>query len=202
MVFGLDPKELSMDEYLDRYELNSIASWLTDPNEYQWLEVEQPDLEMIRYHCVISELQPIQLSWLPWAFTAKISCDSPYGYRFPEEFQYTCSGTTVIELISRSTISRPYYPRMEIRLNGSNTISLINQSFNHTEFKLSNIHRNNSLTVSVDNNLGLITSSDGINMYQYFNFTWLPLKKGMNKIKVTGNCILKFLCEFPVNVGG
>lgn len=80
LVFGVDPSEiLSMDEHLDRYEMNAIANWLAGHNTYHWLEIEQPDLEMIRYHCVISDLQPIQLSWLPWAFTAKVTCDSPDG---------------------------------------------------------------------------------------------------------------------------
>ncbi len=202
LVFGLDPQVLSMNEYLDRYEINAIASWLTDQDQYQWLEIEQPDLEMIRYHCVIGELEPIQLSWLPWAFTAKITCDSPYGYRFPEKFHYMCSGTTNISLISRATVNHLYYPKMKIQLNGSNTISITNQSIKNTEFRLSDIYKSTSLTINIDNNSGIISANDGINMYQYFNFKWLPLRRGMNKIKVVGNCILDFICEFPANVGG
>jgi hypothetical protein len=60
------------------------------------------------------------------------------------------------------------------------------------------------MTITIDNDLGKIISSDETypNLYQYCNFTWLPLKRGMNKIKVTGSCNLDFVCEFPVNYGG
>lgn len=204
LVFGLDPLMLKMHEHLDRYEMDAIANWLTGSNQYQWLEIEQPDLEIIRYRCVFSELEPIQLSWLPWAFTAKVTCDSPYGYMFPQNFHYPCNGTTSIGLISRSTINRLYYPKMKIQLNGSNTISIVNKSCNNEEMKFTGLPQNYFLTISVDGELGKIESSDSSysNLYKYFNFNWLPLKKGMNKLEVKGNCILDFICEFPVNYGG
>lgn len=204
LVFGLDPLMLKMHEYLDRYEMDAIANWLTGSNQYQWLEIEQPDLEVIRYRCIFSELEPIQLSWIPWAFTAKVTCDSPYGYMFLQNFHYPCNGTTSIGLISRSTINRLYYPKMKIQLNGSNTISIVNKSCNNEEMKFTGLPQNYFLTISVDGELGKIESSDSSysNLYKYFNFNWLPLKKGMNKLEVKGNCILDFMCEFPVNYGG
>lgn len=204
LVFGLDPYMIRMDEYLDRFEMDAIANWLTGHDTYQWLDIEQPDLEIVRYHCVISELEPIQLSWLPWAFSAKITCDSPYGYMFPNKFHYSCNGTTDINLINRSTINKLYYPKLIIQLNGSSTISIVNESLNNKEFKLSNLPQNYFLIISIDNELGKIECDDPSysNLYQYFNFEWLSLKKGMNKLKVTGNCVLDIICEFPVNFGG
>lgn len=204
LVFGLDPLMLKMHEHLDRYEMDAIANWLTGTMQYNWLEIEQPDLEIIRYHCIFTELQPIQLSWLPWAFSAKVTCDSPYGYMFPKKFHYSCNGTSNIQLISRSTIHQLYYPKLKIQLNGSNTISIKNKSCDNEEMKFSGLPQSYYLTLSVDNDLGTIESSDASysNLYQYFNFNWLPLKRGMNKLEVKGNCILDFICEFPVNYGG
>lgn len=202
LIFGIDPSRVAMNDYFDRYEMNAIATWLIGQNTYKWLEIEQPDLEMIRYHCIISDLEPIQLSWLPWAFSAKIVCDSPYGYRFPKKFNYVCNGSTSISLLSRSTISDFYYPKLDIQLNGSNTVSIINQSCNNVELNFKNMPRSSSATISVDNDLGIIESSDGMNVYQYCNFGWLPLKRGKNKMLITGKCILDFICEFPVDVGG
>ena len=156
------------------------------------------------YHCIISELEPIQLSWLPWAFTATVVCDSPYGYTFPRKFSYSCVNETEIKLVSRSTINKLYYPKLDITLNGSNTISIINQSCNNAELRFENLPKDYFLTISVDNELGKIVSSDPtyVNMYQYCNFSWLPLKKGLNKLLVKGSCLLDFKCEFPVNFGG
>lgn len=176
LVFGLDPLAIKMNEHLDRYEMDAIANWLTATTQYKWLEIEQPDLEVIRYHCVISELTPIQLSWLPWAFSAKITCDSPFGYMFPQKFHYSCSGNTIINLISRSTIQKLYYPKLNIQLNGSNTISIINKSCDNIELKFTGLPQSHFLTISIDNELGKIESSDTSysNLYRYFNFNWLP----------------------------
>lgn len=203
LIFGLDPVGVHMDEYLDRYEMDAIANWLTGHNEYKWLEIEQPDMETIRYHCIITDLEPIQIAWLPWAFTAKVVCDSPYAYRYPVEYRYDCNGTAEINLISGSTINRWYYPKTDITLNGGGNISLLNQSVGK-EFKMMNLPTGGSLTVSIDHATGKITSSNPSysNLYQYCNFEWFPLKKGKNKILVTGDCILRFICEFPVNFGG
>lgn len=204
LVFGLDPCMIESHEYLDRFEMDAIANWLTGHNTYKWLDIEQPDMEIIRYHCVISELEPIQIAWLPWAFTAKIVCDSPYGYIVPQKFKFNCNGTTNVNLVSRSTLNRLYYPKLDITLNGSNTISIVNQSCNNVEMSFVGLPKNYFITISIDNELGIIESSDSSysNLYQYFNFKWLPLRKGMNKLVVKGNCILDFKCEFPVNWGG
>ncbi len=204
LVFGVDPYMIKMDQHLDRYEMDAIANWLIGNDTFKWLEIEQPDLETIRYHCIISELKPIQLSWLPWAFSAKIQCDSPYGYMHSMSFQYASNGTVKAKLISRSTIHKMYYPKVEIDLNGSNTISIINRSCNNAEIKFSNLPRSSGLKISVDNALGKIVSSDVSysNLYKHFNFQWFPLKKGVNNIEIVGKCNVKFICEFPVNFGG
>lgn len=205
LIFGVDPlRGIKMYEHLDRYEMDAIANWLTGPNQYAWLEIEQPDMEIVRYHCIISELKPIHLSWIPWAFSANIVCDSPYGYMYPKTYNYTCSGTTTISLVSRATIQPLYYPKLNIQPNGSNTISIVNKSCNNEEIKFTSLPFNSTYKVLIDNELEKIECSNTSypNLYQYFNFNWLPLKHGMNKLEVKGNCKLEFICEFPVNFGG
>ena len=203
LVFGVDPeKVLNMNDHLDRYEMGVIANWLTGHETYQWLEIEQSDLEMVRYRCVISELEPIHVAWLPWAFKAKVTCDSPYAYMFPKKYRYSCTDVSHIELISRSTINKLYYPKMTILCNDCKTVSILNETCNE-ELSFSNLPVGD-LVITIDNELGKIESSDPTypNLYQYCNFNWLPLKKGKNKMVVTGNCNLEFVCEFPLNIGG
>ena len=204
IVFGVDPDNIGEVDFLDRYEMDAIANWLTGHNERKWLEITQPDMESVRYKCSITGLDRIDHAWLPWAFAATVTCDSPYGYTYPMEFNYNCIGETEISLFSRSTLNQVYYPKLEIALNGSNTISIINQSCGNPEFKFTDLPRSHFLTISIDNDSGVISSSDSDykNLYQYFNFNFLPLTRGRNNILVSGDCTLKFLCEFPVNFGG
>ena len=71
LVFG-------SDRSFDRYDLQNISMWLTGYQEYQWLTVDQPDMDGVAYHCLVTELKPISIGWLPVAFEATIRCDSPY----------------------------------------------------------------------------------------------------------------------------
>lgn len=66
LIFGADHK-------LDRYEMQAVSKWLTGYQEYQWLSIDQPDMEHIQFRCLVQELTPIHLSWVPMAFEAKIS---------------------------------------------------------------------------------------------------------------------------------
>lgn len=205
LVFGLSTEWDKLDDdYLDRFEMDAIANWLTGHNEYKWLEISQADMATVRYKCVISNLKPVHISWLPWAFSATITCDSPYGYMYPKETIYQCSGETIITVENKSTLPRLYYPKVEIQLNGSDTISIANNTTGANAFVFTSLPAQHYLTLNIDNDNQVITSSnpDISNIYPYFNFSWLGLVTGYNHLSVTGDCIIKFICEFPVNFGG
>jgi hypothetical protein len=204
IVFGIDPQYSDMNDYLDRYEIDAIANWLTGHDKRKWLEITQPDMELVRYNCVITDLTRIDHAWLPWAFSATVTCGSPYGIMHPMSYKYTCLGATPIELFNRSTINQDYYPKMSIELNGSSTISILNQTYGGYELKFEDLPKSSNLTILIDNENKVITSSDSTypNLYKYFNNNFLPLLRGKNKMLVTGDCIVNFMCEFPVNFGG
>ena len=84
-----DPLEFEVvfgsQEPLDRYELEAISLWLTGYQDYQWLSIDQPDMNRVQYRCFITDLQPISHGWLPVAFKATVRCDCPYAYGYPFE---------------------------------------------------------------------------------------------------------------------
>ena len=43
---------------LDRYDLQNISMWLTGHQQYQWLSIDQPDLEHVQFRCLITKLPP------------------------------------------------------------------------------------------------------------------------------------------------
>jgi hypothetical protein len=92
-TFGASPCRVNIHKPLDRWDMQAIASWLTNKDGYRWLEIEQPDMEVIRYKCVISELKYLTSGWLPWAFECTVRCDSGCAYTFPEWFSYLIHGT-------------------------------------------------------------------------------------------------------------
>lgn len=199
LVFGVNQERINYGEYLTRQELESIASWLTGHKEYLWFEINQEDLSDIRYKCVVSSLDILDEGGYPWALRAKFVCDGPYAYHYPVELEYAISGSKTIELDNISGHNGYYSPILEIEFSGGD-FTIINKSDNNREFSLSGVP--SSITnIYVDNDKGILAESGGTNVYQYFNFNFLRLKKGVNTLSVNGTGTLKITCEFPANVG-
>ena len=85
---------------------------------------------------------------------------------------------------------------------GGDGISIQNLSDNNRIFQFKELPGGNSLTIYVDNKNQVITDSMDLNLYPYFNMKFMRLVKGDNLLKITGNAEVKFICEFPVNIGG
>lgn len=85
---------------------------------------------------------------------------------------------------------------------GGDGISIQNLSDNNRTFQFKELLGGNSLTIYVDNKNQVITDSMDLNLYPYFNMKFMRLVKGDNLLKITGNAEVKFICEFPVNIGG
>lgn len=201
LVFGAGEYAASRGECLDRQDMERIASWLTGRDGYKWLQIDQPDLAGIRYRCILTDLETIEVGMCKWAFQCSVHCDSPFAYTLPKTFSYDISGTQDVVLRSRSTMNEPYYPQIVVKMNGGNTVSIINHTDGDREFKLTEIPQpQDAVTVDCEN--GILTASSGLNLYPYFNFKFPRLVRGDNQLTISGNCQVTFTCEFPVNVGG
>ena len=85
---------------------------------------------------------------------------------------------------------------------GFSGISIQNLSDNNRTFQFKGLPGGNPLTIYVDNKNQVITNNMDLNLYPYFNMKFMRLVKGDNMLKMTGNADVKFICEFPVNIGG
>ena len=201
IVFGVDESRLDREKYLDRYEIDEIASWLTGHDKYLWFEIEQEDMERVRYHCMVTDLSIVSYGNIPWAMKATLLCDSPYAYLYPQEFEYTISGTQEITFLNESSHNGFYMPILDITTSGGGTISITNETDNNRTFELKDIPA--SVTnIQVNNDTCVITNNVDLNLYPYCNCKFFRLVRGYNTLSVTGNCTLKIRCEFPINVGG
>lgn len=200
LVFGVNEHRADRHEWLDRYELEAVASWLTGYDEYLWLEIEQDDMEYVRYRCLITHLEVIEHGLMPWALKAEVFCDSPYAYLYPQTFEYVIDGQSTICFYNESSHNGYYAPKMEVDPHGSTSFSITNQTDDGHVFALAGLP--DVETIKVDNQYGLITCAEGINLYPYSNLKFFRLKPGMNVLEVYGSGVLRIICEFPVNVGG
>ena len=205
MVFGVAPESMDERDPLDRWELEVISSWLTGHKTYKWLEIDQDDMNAFRYRCLISKLEVISLGGEQWAYKCQVTCDSPYGYTYPEITSIPVSGEDkYIVFNNKSTSNEDYYPLLNIEMNGESSISVVNEDFNNEGPMLTDLP-GQTYNIKIDNDNQIIMSDelDDFNFYDgHFNFEFLRLKRGENNLKLSGNGIIKFICSYPVNIGG
>ncbi len=202
LVFGANMESMDSRDSIDRYEVEAITAWLTGHQTRKWLTIVQPDMDAFRYKCMISELRLITDGDYPWAFSCKVSCDSPFAYTFQEEYVYRVNGSKDIQFMNRSSYNGFYRPVVEITVHSGQDISIQNTSDHNRLFQFTGLPDSGSLVITVDNKNQTIESSADVNLYPYFNMHFLRLRKGDNNLKITGDVTVKFICEFPVNVGG
>lgn len=185
-------------EPFDRWDLQRVSGWLLGHQQYKWLTIEQPDMETIRYRCLISNLKTVEIFHDKWGYQFDVTCDSPYGYMIPETFATTVNGSGNFSIFSKSSVNDYYYPNIQI--TGATSISIKNTSDGNRVFSISTIPVGDTVTINNEN--CVITSSSGANLYQYCNFNFFRLVRGTNNLEITGSGTYSFECEFPVNIGG
>ena len=202
LVFGTNNESIDANESFDRYEAEAISAWLTGHKTRKWLSIVQDDMEPFRYRCLISDLKLITHGKMPWAFSCKVSCDSPFAYTFPEEYSYSVSGEHTVNLFSRSSYNGFYKPKMEILLEGAADFSIINHSDNDRVFAFNALPFGGALTIFIDNKNQVITNDLDYSLYPYFNYSFFRMVRGDNLITIQGDGAVRFICEFPVSIGG
>lgn len=202
LVFGANMESIDANRSIDRYEVETIAAWLTGYSTRKWLTIIQDDMESFRYKCFISELKLITYGDMPWAFSCKVSCDSPFAYSLPEEYSYTVNGEEQVILFNRSSFNGFYRPAIEIAMHGGTDVSIQNLSDGNRTFQFAGLPGGNSLVIYIDNKNQVITDNMDLNLYPYFNMKFMRLVRGDNILKIKGRATVKFICEFPVNIGG
>lgn len=197
LIFGTD-------RALDRYELEDISFWLTGHQEYQWLSIDQPDMELYQFKCLITELTPLSYGWLPVAFEATIVCDCPYAYGFEFEKQYQINGSTTILFRNESSVREFLKPNLLFKPTaGTTQLSIVNHDDNDRKFLIQNIPTSDGIIVSVDNNNGIIQEMTyGYNLYDGFNLNFFRFVHGDNNLTVNGNGTLTISGRFLYNVAG
>lgn len=207
LVFGVNRKSISVHKPLDRWDIQTVTAWLTghDDGKWKWLEIEQDDMETVRYRCLISELTPISEGLETWAFSCRVTCDSPFGYTYPERYVYRLAGAPKqVLLFNRSTFHGPYYPRLELSLKSGDGVSIVNESDGGRKFQFSGLAGFVPLILTVDNENQVIRADKQLpkSVYSYFNMNFFRLVRGDNSLVINGQGTVKFICEYPMNVGG
>lgn len=195
LVFG-------RDRPLDRFEMEDIAYWLTGHQEYQWLTIDQPDLEHVQFRCMVTELSPITNGWTPVAFEATVRCDCPYAYSHPYSYTYHVDGSVDILFRDEGSVHEFSRPNIGfIPAIGPSTLRITNADDGGRVFELKDIPADSD--VSVKNASGIIEEANhGYNLYKGFNMYFFRTVHGDNRLHIDGSGELTLSGRFLHNVAG
>lgn len=186
---------------IDRIKVSEIAEWLIGHKQYQWLYICQPDMEHVRYRCLMDDLTQIPVNGETVAFRATVRCDGPYAYHVPEKCIITSSGSATGKYFSTSNIHDEYYPNMEIAIQtGETEVTIWTEYEPERKFVLSNLSIPSPITLEIQGENQMMFGGD-INWYEHSNMQFIRLWPGENIIHVNGNCSVTFDCQTPINIG-
>lgn len=207
IVFGIDPDDLSGETCFTRAEVSKITQWLTGHQDYKILTIDQDDMTNFRFHAMVTELKLIADGGLPTAFSAEITCDSPFAYMNPRTYtsSLTSSGA-LLSIENESTMNGYYYPVFTANLTGASFIQFVNASDGNRTMRIGTVSNpipSGAITITIDCQNQIISANTGVNLYPGFNMKFLRLVPGMNSITITtdGTGMLSTTCEYPVNIG-
>lgn len=201
LVFGADTDTIEAGAFLTRERINTITKWLTGYQTWKILTIDQPDMASFHYKCMITGLRLITDGSYPWAFSAHVTCDGPFAYRTASTTTQTLSGSAVTFTINNtSVLNGYYYPVVLVTDNNGGDLTIVNNTDDDRTCMLSGMPTGTQ-DILLDCKNGILTSSAGHNLYQYFNFNFLSLVPGENSLTATGSGTLMIECEFPVNIG-
>lgn len=192
------------EKSLDRFDMEKIAFWLTGYQEYQWLSINQPDLMHVQFRCLITELTPIYNGWLPVAFEATVLCDCPYAYGKEFCSEIDMSGDRSIIFKNEGSVREYLKPVVTVALlPGVTDFKIINHSDSGREFCFTGLPAS-GVEFVVQNESGIMEelTSNGINLYQYFNMNFFRLVEGDNRLQIIGDGKLQISGRFLHNVAG
>lgn len=126
--------------------------------------------------------------------------ESQYAYTPILNYTYSINEEREFEINCLDNVNEKYHPTMEIIQFDKNQKDVIiyNETLQLEPFIIKNLKENER--VVIDHLLKSINSN--IEMYKLkdINRKWIYFKKGINKIKVNGNCIIKITVQFPIKV--
>lgn len=126
--------------------------------------------------------------------------ESKYVHTPITHHTYVIKGERDINIKCLDNVNDRYYPKMEIiQLDkGKQSIEISNLTFRSDSFIVNNLMENER--VEIDHLLKSINSNMETYKLKDINRKWFYLKRGLNKIRIKGNCEIRITVQFQLKV--
>jgi phage-related protein len=193
---------------IDANTRSAIERWLLGRPTYLPLRIVQDDMTEIVYNVIITQSTHVFVGNMSYALTLHAKCNAPWGFYYPATLGKTYPGGISTESFNyyNSSDSANYNKptivfTMDSTGSSTNYFSLTNTTDDGRIFRFDNLTPGEE--ISVDNDKGIITSSNGSLRMANFNKNFFRLVQGNNALVLAGY-ITQFTldAEFARIVGG
>jgi hypothetical protein len=179
--------------------------WLTGNPTYQKLQIVQEDLSDIYFNCLITNPRIHRVGNLIRGLRFHVVCDSQWAWSFDQYKLYNYSvapNSTTFSIYNQTDHNGYLFPKITFKMkSGGGSFNLRNNSDDPN--RLITVSTLSAYeTITIDNDLRMITSSLNLLRVGNFNKKWIRLVPGANNFVVTGNISsLRFDYKLPRKIG-
>jgi hypothetical protein len=177
------------EDGLSAQDYEMIQASLFGQKVYRRFQIAQDDMQSTCFDAILNNPQVVKVGSEIKGVDFKVVCNGPFGYRPAQSITNTYTGTptntTEVFYNASQDTSNYLYPTSVITMNSTGgNMSIVNASDSNRAFTFTGLSANE--VVTVNNSLGIITSSTGLKRLNAFNKHWLRFISGANNLTVTG----------------
>jgi|GEM_PF-1408545 len=174
-----------------------VTDWLITDSFVEFVSEDNTDLTYyFKVTKIIKKFTRDKLGYLEVTFQPF----SNYAYHnLKKTYSYdNTEGSFTINNISN--VNTPYKPIITIKnlSDNLNIITIHNETTSEEPFEIKNLDNNEIVTI--DSAMGTVFNDYNENKLLNCNREWLELKRGKNKITVSGNVELTIKCQYPIRL--
>lgn len=172
-------------EPLTRQDISAIHKWLRK-NEYEKLEIVQPDMKGLHYNCILHDSEIKQIGNVPYAFEYTVTCDSPFAWEDVKTYNYRTITDSKVMHFNDSDI--PTYLRPVVRfksLVADNNVSI--ENVNNDGWVTAMVGLGKDEIVTIDSENEMISTDRRGDILSSFNHGWFELVQGVNELNIIGS---------------
>lgn len=186
--------------FFTRSEISKINAWLTSPRFPALFHMTDydNDIESDEYVDYFVTVQNVESTFIQRVVGLKftLNCDSPFGYS--EEKVITLSESEKEYIIQNDTddLESHIYPIIEVTPKDNKDITLINITDNSSSITFNPTGANNTIYIdcqrlTIKNYIGSLIPLADLNILDPQKIYWFKLLSGQNKVKFSGNAMVK-----------
>jgi len=181
--------ELTSQKAKDRFEVASIARWLTEQDDYKKLQIDQFDLKNVYFNCLFTNMSNIYYQNNAFSFRCTVVCDAPWAWEWEKTRKWSFKNLSVNtdKIFNTSSSKNLLKPIVGFTLAGSNTsFSIVNKSMNDLTMSFTDLLVGEKVYIDCRTYEVKSLSRPDIYIIDKFNKKFLGFKQGMNVLEFRG----------------